>query len=86
MWDTPLISDLNYCFYFLDSWESKDVRKMKRFKCGHSFTKDWQKMVMNTAEVIHYQRCFQGDQLPADLFSLYPGQIISLQVTSRMRD
>lgn len=52
VWDTLLSSDLNYCFYFLNSWESEDVRKMKRFMHAHSLTKHWRGMVINTAEVI----------------------------------
>lgn len=52
VWDTLLSSDSNYCFYFLNSWESEDVRKMKRFMHAHSLTKHWCGMVINTADVI----------------------------------
>lgn len=85
MWDTPLISDLNYCFYFLDSWESKDVRKMKRFRHGHSFTKYWQEMVMNMAEVIT-SAAFRVISFLLICFPCILGRLSPLQVTSRMRD
>lgn len=85
MWDTPLISDLNYCFYFLNSWESKDVRKMKRFRHGHSFTKYWQEIMINTAEVITIA-AYRVTGFLVICFSCILGRLSPSQVTSTTKD
>lgn len=58
---------------------------MKRFRHGHSFTKYWQELVINAAEVVAIA-AYRVTGFLLICFSCIPGRLSPLRVTFTIKD